>query len=66
VVKSGNSCEDMLAVGGLKLEREAELGVRFSGKGKTEGGRWLEGRGWLLVKGEMVTDGVRGLRARGR
>jgi hypothetical protein len=57
----------MLAVGGLKLEREAELGVRFSGKGKTEGRRWLEGRGWLLVvKGEMVTDGVRGLRARGR
>lgn len=35
-MKSLNSCEDMLAVGRLKLELEAVLEVRFSGKGKAE------------------------------
>jgi hypothetical protein len=42
VVKRLNSCEDMLAVWGLKLKLklEAVLEVRFSGKGKAE---WLRG-----------------------
>ena len=34
MLKSLNSCEGMLAVGRLKLEREAVLEVRFSGEGK--------------------------------
>ena len=45
MVKSLNSCEGIVAVENLKLEREAVLEVRFSGKGKAEvlGGRV----GWL-------------------
>lgn len=48
MVKSGNSCEDMLAVGGrLELERgAAERVVRISGKGKSES-KAVEGRGGL-------------------
>lgn len=60
MVKSGNSCEDMLAVGRLKLEREAvELEVRDSWKGKSEGGG-LEGSGWLwfLKEGMVRSAGV--------
>jgi hypothetical protein len=38
VVKRVNSCKGMLAVGGLKLEREAVPEVRVSGKGKPEVG----------------------------
>lgn len=58
MVKSGNSCEDMLAVGGrLLLERgAAEREVRISGKGKSES-KGVEGRGWLLRgKKGMMTE----------
>jgi hypothetical protein len=36
VVKRLNSCEDIVAVGRLKLSRRAVLVVRFSGRGKAE------------------------------
>ena len=63
VVKSGNSCEDMFAVGGrLKQKREAELEVRFSWEGKAEG-VGLEGRGVVMLVVGMVTGRVRKLRA---
>lgn len=59
MVKSGNSCEDMLAVGGrLKLKREmAERGVRNSWGGTSEGGE-LEGSGWWDWKEERMVTGV--------
>ena len=41
MVKRLNSCEGIVAVGGLKRELNAVLDVRFSGKGKAEG--WVGG-----------------------
>jgi hypothetical protein len=60
-VKRLNSCEGIVAVGRLKLEREAVLEVRISGKGKSEG--VVGGRGELglvvLSWDGMMTEVVR-------
>lgn len=42
-MKSGNSCEGIVAVERLERKREAVLDVRFSGEGKAE--LWLWGGG---------------------
>jgi len=59
-VKTGKSCEVMLAVERLKLEREAVLDVRFSGEGKTEvvglSGEWWV---WVLSWDGILTLGVK-------
>jgi hypothetical protein len=58
VLKRLNSCGSIVAVERLKREREAVLGVRFSGEGKA--GRLKVVEGGELVVGEdgMMAAGV--------